>query len=89
MQDIPEFLVSDLMLLFPGVSVQGEGLNVITLSQRTLHDMTSWSAEVEQEREQLLEHVGPLELSLEPSFVLFSLSTLCMPANHIANSVSI
>ncbi len=56
-QEIPEFLVPDLMLLFPGVSIQGEGLNVITLSQHTQHDMTSWSAGVEQEREQLLEHV--------------------------------
>ena len=59
-QEIPEFLVSELMLLFPGVSMQGEGLNVITLSQQTLHDMTSWSSEVEEEREQLLEHVREL-----------------------------
>lgn len=59
-QEIPEFLVSQLMMLFPGVSVQGEGLNVITLSQQTLHDMTSWSSDVEEEREQLLEHVRKL-----------------------------
>lgn len=56
-QEIMEFLVSDLMLLFPGVSLHGARLNVITLSQRTFNDMTGWSMAVEQEREQLLEHV--------------------------------
>ena len=57
MQEIPDFLVPELLLLFPGH--QTEKLNIITLSQRTQHDMTGWSAEVEEEREQLLEHVSP------------------------------
>lgn len=58
-QEIPDFLVSELLLLFPGVpDHQMEKLNVITLSQRTQHDMTAWSTEVEEEREQLLEHVS-------------------------------
>ena len=57
-QKIPGFLVADLMLLFPGVSVPEERLNVITLSQQTVNNMTSWSPDVEQEREQLLEHVS-------------------------------
>ena len=55
-QEVPGFLVSDFMLLF-GVSIQGEGLNVILLSQRTVNDMTGRSPEVEEERELLLEHV--------------------------------
>lgn len=59
-QEIPEFLLSELLLLFPGVSGQVvDRLHVITLSQHTQHDMTGWSMEVEQEREQLLEHVSP------------------------------
>ena len=56
-KEVLGFLVADFMLLFPGVSIQGEGLNVILLSQRTVNDMTGWSPEVEEERELLLEHV--------------------------------
>lgn len=58
-QEVPEFLVANLLQLFPGVSLGNEKLNVIVLSQRTVNDMTSWSTEVEGEREQLLEYVSP------------------------------
>ena len=57
-QEIPQFLVADLLLLFPGVSALPDGLNIITLSQHTVNDMTAWSVEVEKERDQLLEHVS-------------------------------
>ena len=57
-QEVPEFLVADFLLLFPGVNVKGIGLNVITLSQRTVNDMTGRSPDVEEEREQLLKHVS-------------------------------
>ena len=57
-QEVPEFLVADFLLLFPGVNIKGRELNVITLSQRTVNDMTGWSPDVEEEREQLLKHVS-------------------------------
>ena len=50
--------MADLLLLFPGVSALPDGLNIITLSQHTVNDMTAWSVEVEKERDQLLEHVS-------------------------------
>ena len=57
-QMVPDFLVANLLQLFPGVMLkEREMLSVIVLSQRTVNDMTSWSTEVEQEREQLLEYV--------------------------------
>jgi hypothetical protein len=56
-QEIPGFLLSELLLLFRGHH-EMERVNVITLSQRTQHNMTAWSLEVEEEREQLLEHVS-------------------------------
>ena len=58
-QVVPEFLVAGLLRLFPGIDLKGEDkLNVIVLSQRTVNDMTSWSEEVEDERQQLLEYVS-------------------------------
>ena len=57
-QEVPGFLVADFLLLFPGVNVEGRGLNVITLSQRTINNMTGWSPDVEEEREKLLKHVS-------------------------------
>ena len=44
--------------LFPDRDIVTTGsLSVITLSQKTKNDMTTWSEEVEEEREQLLEKV--------------------------------
>ena len=67
-QECPEFLLRGMKELFPGVDLKSKKLSVITLSEKTDNDMTSWSAGVEEEREQLLEHVsacvsyGPLGL---------------------------
>jgi len=36
----------------------GDELTVMTLSQRTQNDMTSWNEDVEQERENLLQSVS-------------------------------
>lgn len=58
-QTVPDFLVTNLLQLFPGLTLpEGHTLNVIVLSQHTMNDMTSWSSEVEEERQQLLEHVS-------------------------------
>ncbi|XP_064401745.1 cobalamin trafficking protein CblD-like [Halichondria panicea] len=53
-QECPPSLLKGFMKLFP--SLESKGLTVITLCQRTKNDMTSWSAEVESERDSLLEH---------------------------------
>ena len=57
-QECPSFLLKGMLELFPGVKLKSEKLCVITLSEKTENDMTSWSASVEEEREQLLEHVS-------------------------------
>ena len=73
-QEVPGFLVADFMLLFPGVSIQGEGLNVILLSQHTVDDMTGWSPEVEEERERVV--AGACKgLNLAANFSRSSLNT--------------
>lgn len=51
----PEFLREGFLLLFPGESV--EALSVMTITEHTHNDMTSWSSAVEAEREELAAHV--------------------------------
>lgn len=41
--------------MFP--EAPSSGLMVVTVTQKTQNDMTSWSAEVEQEREEMLDKV--------------------------------
>lgn len=53
-QEIPDAWRKDFSDLFPDRDIHAGDLTVITLSQRTQNDMTSWSEEVESEREQLL-----------------------------------
>jgi hypothetical protein len=53
-QEIPNAVQKDFSDLFPDRDLGAGDLTVITLSQRTEHDMTSWSTEVETEREELL-----------------------------------
>jgi len=55
-QECPQFLQKGLMELFPGVNLKSKKLCVITLSEKTENDMTSWSMAVEEEREKLLDH---------------------------------
>ncbi|NXO77553.1 MMAD protein, partial [Sitta europaea] len=53
MQACPELLRKDFQSLFP--EVNSSQLTVLTVTQKTKNDMTVWSQEVEEEREQLLE----------------------------------
>uniref|UniRef100_A0A8D2QM53 Metabolism of cobalamin associated D n=1 Tax=Zosterops lateralis melanops TaxID=1220523 RepID=A0A8D2QM53_ZOSLA len=53
-QACPELLRKDFESLFP--EVNSKRLTVLTVTQKTKHDMTVWSQEVEDEREMLLEN---------------------------------
>ncbi|KAM3916380.1 cobalamin trafficking protein CblD [Leptodactylus fuscus] len=53
MQSCPELLKKDFISMFP--EVPGHNLMVLTVTQKTDNDMTMWSAEVETERELLME----------------------------------
>ncbi|XP_028992744.1 metabolism of cobalamin associated Db isoform X2 [Betta splendens] len=52
-QPCPELLQKDFQFMFP--DAPPSGMMVVTVTQKTQNDMTSWSAEVEQEREQMLD----------------------------------
>ncbi|XP_033639414.1 methylmalonic aciduria and homocystinuria type D homolog, mitochondrial-like isoform X1 [Asterias rubens] len=55
-QDCPENLRKEFLNLFPGISIEStDKFTVVTLCQRTRNNMTGWSNEVEEERNQLLE----------------------------------
>jgi len=45
------------MELFPDIAVHQGQLTVISISQRTKNDMSAWSAEVEDERDNLMASV--------------------------------
>ncbi|KAJ0026494.1 hypothetical protein NQD34_017494 [Periophthalmus magnuspinnatus] len=51
-QPCPRCLITDVRLMFP--EAPPSSLTVVTVTQRTLLDMTRWDAQVEQEREELL-----------------------------------
>ncbi|KAF5890238.1 methylmalonic aciduria and homocystinuria type D protein, mitochondrial, partial [Clarias magur] len=51
-QSCPELLKKDFALMFP--EAPSSGMMVLTVTQRTENDMTAWSEEVDQEREQML-----------------------------------
>jgi hypothetical protein len=53
-QELTLSVRKDFQEMFPDRDLEKEELTVITLSQRTQNDMTSWSDAVETEREQLL-----------------------------------
>lgn len=52
-QSCPELLKKDFQSMFP--EAPSNGMMVVTVTQRTENDMTSWSQEVNLEREQLLD----------------------------------
>lgn len=52
-QSCPELLKKDFQSMFP--EAPSSGMMVVTVTQRTENDMTSWSQEVDKEREQLLD----------------------------------
>ncbi|XP_030580340.1 metabolism of cobalamin associated Db isoform X2 [Archocentrus centrarchus] len=52
-QSCPELLKKDFQSMFP--EAPACGMMVVTVTQKTHHDMTSWCDEVEEEREQLLD----------------------------------
>ena len=64
-QECPSFLQKGMLELFPGAKLKSEKLCVITLSEKTENDMTSWSMAVEEEREKLLEHVSVCSVTEE------------------------
>lgn len=47
---------TEFALMFP--EAPSSGMTVLTVTQRTENDMTAWSEEVDQEREQLLAKVS-------------------------------
>ncbi|KAM4608396.1 metabolism of cobalamin associated Db [Polymixia lowei] len=52
-QSCPELLKKDFQSMFP--EAPSSGMVVVTVTQKTHNDMTSWSEEVDQEREQMLD----------------------------------
>ncbi|KAG7239137.1 hypothetical protein INR49_030018 [Caranx melampygus] len=51
-QSCPELLQRDFQSMFP--EAPSSGMMVLTVTQRAKNDMTAWSSEVEEEREQML-----------------------------------
>ena len=47
------------MELFPDIGVQTGQLTVISISQRTENDMSAWSPDMEEERDDLMASVSP------------------------------
>ena len=56
-QQCPGFLHHSFMELFPDIAMHQGQLTVISISQRTKNDMSAWSAEVEDERDNLMASV--------------------------------
>ncbi|XP_060081542.1 cobalamin trafficking protein CblD-like [Ylistrum balloti] len=53
-QDCPYLMRIDFKDLFPGRDIMNGTLTLVTISQKTDNDMTSWNTDVEEEREALL-----------------------------------
>jgi hypothetical protein len=52
--ECPDLLKKDFADLFPGINLSEKPLTVITILQKTSNDMSTWSEQVETEREDLL-----------------------------------
>ena len=57
-QQVPGFLHHGFMELFPDIGVHMGQLTVVNISQRTENDMSAWSPDVEDERENLMSNVS-------------------------------
>lgn len=55
-QECPDLLKKDFSDLFVNEDVVSRPLTVITMTQKTVNDMSSWSEEVDQEREELVDY---------------------------------
>ncbi|XP_073236866.1 cobalamin trafficking protein CblD-like isoform X2 [Porites lutea] len=53
-QQVPDFLHNGFMELFPDIGVHTGQLTVVSISQRTENDMSGWSPDVEDERDNLM-----------------------------------
>ena len=51
-------LCVDFQELFPDRDFNQDEVSVITISQKTNSDMIAWSVDMEEEREELMEHVS-------------------------------
>eukprot|EP00095_Tigriopus_kingsejongensis_P011706 maker-scaffold452_size166894-snap-gene-0.30 protein:Tk11706 transcript:maker-scaffold452_size166894-snap-gene-0.30-mRNA-1 annotation:"methylmalonic aciduria and homocystinuria type d mitochondrial" len=53
--EAPTLLKKEVQPLFPELNIMHQNLSVLTLSQKTLADMSVWSNEMEEERDRLVE----------------------------------
>ena len=65
--------------LFTDRDVRRENLTVLTLNQRTIHDMSAWSESMDGERDELTAHVR----------IILQLSIECYLVGHVVNIVSL
>lgn len=73
-QQCPAFLHHGFMELFPDIGVQMGQLTVVSISQRTENDMSAWSPDMEEERDDLMASVSPWVKSAHNFFILKMLS---------------
>lgn len=59
--EICALCVSDFQELFPDRDLNQDNVSVITISHKTKSDMIAWSVDMEEEREELMEHVSGKE----------------------------
>jgi len=57
-QTCPTFLHRGFMDLFPDKKMKPNELTIISISQYTKYDMSTWSMEVEEEREATMQNVS-------------------------------
>lgn len=57
MQTCPNFLHRGFMELFPDKKLKPSELTIINISQFTKNDMSTWSMEIEEEREAFMKNV--------------------------------
>ena len=63
-QECPGFLHRSFMELFPDVGLKTGQLTVVSISQHTNNDMSSWSPDVEEERDTLMANVSTLSIQI-------------------------